>query len=284
MNNSIAFITVCSGRLEHLKQTLPIIIEGQPDEIIVVDYNCPQNSGQWVSENYPNVKVIRSHIKEKFNLSKGRNLGISNVSSNVACIIDADIKIDPDFVNWIRNNVHINSFYRHEPKNGVRDKETWGTVICSRKNIIEIGMYDEVFSGWGGEDDDLYYRLRSAGVTEETYPSNYLNAITHSDSMRFKEYDIKNRYLQVLQNKIYSNIKNTVKGFVDDFHKPRISDISLDARKTIWNLVEQELKNIKSKSSLTIKLPITQKLLRNVSVRKTMTLEFEILIADIGNL
>lgn len=57
--STIAFITTCKDRLQHLKETLPLLVADKPTEIVVVDYDCPANSGDWVEANYPDVKVVR---------------------------------------------------------------------------------------------------------------------------------------------------------------------------------------------------------------------------------
>lgn len=41
---------------------------------------------------------------------------------------------------------------------------TTGNSSVRRKDLLEVGMFDEKFSGWGVEDVDLGYRLIKAGV------------------------------------------------------------------------------------------------------------------------
>ena len=44
----ICIITTCMGRLAHLRQSLPSFT-AQPDtSVVVVDYSCPERSGEWV--------------------------------------------------------------------------------------------------------------------------------------------------------------------------------------------------------------------------------------------
>jgi len=98
MNNipKLSFVTACKGRLEHLKQTLPKRIH--PDcENIVVDWSCPDNCGDWVEENYPDVKVIRVPKQATFNHSKSRNVGFSHATGEFICQADADLIVNPSF-------------------------------------------------------------------------------------------------------------------------------------------------------------------------------------------
>ena len=70
----IAFVVTCKGRLHHLKETLPLIVKQEPDEIVVVDYGCPDGTAAWVAVNFPRVKIVQFD-SPSFNVSHARNLG-----------------------------------------------------------------------------------------------------------------------------------------------------------------------------------------------------------------
>ena len=94
----ITFIIPCKGRLEHLKKTLEFVMAQKNDvEVIVVDYDCPDNAGNWVEQAFPSVKVVRSDQQTIFNASKARNLGLKAATSEFVCFLDADICIPSDF-------------------------------------------------------------------------------------------------------------------------------------------------------------------------------------------
>jgi len=184
----LCIVTTCKQRLHHLKRTLPLMVEGGADEVIVVDYGCPQGTGDWVKANYPEVKVVNVCDDPGFNVSRARNLGAAQASGDWLVFIDADISIQPEWIDWQREQLDPRFFYRAAPVAGKRDKETWGTCICPRRWFERLGGYDEAFRGWGGEDDDLYRRLVAAGVSESTYPSAFVRAISHSDEERLRYY------------------------------------------------------------------------------------------------
>ncbi len=204
---SIAFVTTCKGRLHHIQQTLPLIVSQAPDEVIVVDYGCPQRVGDWVESHYPQVKVVRVEDDPGFCLPRARNIGAKHATSPWICFIDADVRIAPGWLQWLRTHVHPNFYFRAEPKNGIRDKETWGTVVCTRQAFEMIGGYDEVFRGWGGDDHDLYVRLRLSGMVEGAFPSLFVDAIPHDDTERIAFHDVKNRRIQAIINELYSEAK-----------------------------------------------------------------------------
>jgi len=205
--NSIAFVTTCKGRLHQLQQTLHHIVSQEPDEIIVVDYGCPRGTGDWVESTFPGVTVVRVNDDPGFCLPRARNLGAQRATSAWLCFIDADIVIAPGWVNWMRGNLQPGSFYRAAAVSGHRDNETWGTAICSKSDFTAVAGYDEVFRGWGGEDTDLYNCLTLAGVSEASYPANFVSAIHHDDAERVGYYSIKDKKIQLIINRFYQQAK-----------------------------------------------------------------------------
>jgi len=148
--NSIAFVTTSKGRLHHIQQTLPRIVRENPDQIIVVDYACPQGTGDWVANDYPQVQVVRVNGDPGFCLPLARNLGSQTVRADWIFFIDADILVQPGLVNWLRANLKSGGFYRAGRIGGKRDLETYGSFVCAREDFERIGRYDEAFRGWGG--------------------------------------------------------------------------------------------------------------------------------------
>lgn len=204
---SISFITTCKNRLQHVRETLPRLSTEQPDEIIFVDYGCPQNSGDWVAGHSPEVKVVRVTDDAGFSAARARNIGAAAATSDWICFIDADIKVEPGWVAWLRKHVRPRFHYRHAAVNGERDLETWGTVVCPREAFEALGGYDEAYNGWGGEDSDLYGRLELLGLPTMQFPANFISAISHEDALRVHYVDVKNKNLQMVINSTYREIK-----------------------------------------------------------------------------
>src|SRR5690554_1761579 len=166
---TIAFVTTCKNRLDYLQRTLPQWMAEEPDEIIVVDYGCPQGAGDWVEANWPRVKVVRVDDDPGFCVARARNQGAAVAQAEWICFIDADVKVRPGWLEWMRANLREDGFYRAAPVDGVRTQETWGTVIVPRDAWRSVEGFDECFVGWGGEDADLYDRLVLAGYAERDY-------------------------------------------------------------------------------------------------------------------
>src|SRR5262249_21189057 len=97
----LGFIISCMGRLADLHQTLGRFV-AQPDcSCVVVDYSCPERSGEWVAANYPSVRVVRVEGRAEFQRAEACNLGAAAADAHWLCFTDADIQIAPNFAQAI---------------------------------------------------------------------------------------------------------------------------------------------------------------------------------------
>jgi hypothetical protein len=189
------------------------MLSEQPDEIIVVDYGCPDFSGDWVQSNFPSVNVVKATDDAGFCVARARNLGASIATQEWFLFIDADIRIQPGFYSWMKDHLYEpNFFYCNSPTYpspnlGIRNLEAYGTVLCSRVAYQHVQGYDEAFRCWGGEDTDFYIRLKLRGFLEKDYPFNFTNPIPHPDSERVTFHDQKNRHLSEIAAKYYISAK-----------------------------------------------------------------------------
>ena len=59
----LSIVTCCKGRLEFLKRALPTFVAQSDSEVIVVDYDCPDGTKDWVAAHFPDVRVARSPLR-----------------------------------------------------------------------------------------------------------------------------------------------------------------------------------------------------------------------------
>lgn len=203
MNHGLAFVTTCMGRLSHLRQSLPRLASQPGADCIVVDYSCPEQSGEWALANLPGTRVVRVEGESCFNLARARNAGAAVCDADWICFIDADVLIQPSFSAEVAELLKPGAFYRPDPF----DALTWGTVIVARNDFERIGGYDDIIQGWGGEDDDLYARLQMAGSRPAGFPGRLMAGIDHGEIDRVKHYAIKDRLLSQRINALYIRIK-----------------------------------------------------------------------------
>jgi glycosyltransferase involved in cell wall biosynthesis len=180
----VAIVTTCKGRLQYIQRTLPLIVSQSPKEVVVVDYGCPQHVGDWVEANYPNVTVVRVTDDPGFCLSRARNIGARSTSTPWICFTDADVVIASGWIEWMRQSLVPGFFYLQEAVGEGRNAETCGTVLCTRHDYDLVQGYDEMYRGWGGEDEDFYDRLCPAGTNKGFFPAHFIHAISHDDSER----------------------------------------------------------------------------------------------------
>lgn len=206
--NRVAFVTTCKGRLHHLQQTLPRFVAEQPDELIVVDYGCPQGAAAWVKEHFPDVKVVCVDDDPGFSLSRARNLGAAEVTADWICFVDADTVVAPGWVRWMRNALQQGRFFRVAQASAARQPELWGTFIVERDVFGRCGGYDELLRGWGGEDGDLYRRLHCSGLSEADFPCDFVSTIAHGDNERLTYSQFPDRARQLSANVLYLSAKH----------------------------------------------------------------------------
>lgn len=223
----LTFVTTCRSRLSHLQKSLPTFV-AQPDTaVVVVDYDCPERSGDWVEEAFPQVTVVRAPGRPRFELSRARNLGAAAVvESPWVCFIDADIRLAPDFLSRVRPLLTPGHYYQAKPRN----IETWGTSICAVSDYDRVGGYDEVLQGWGKDDDDFYARMVLAGVRGATFPGELLLAMSHDDGQRVAHYDVKDRWVNESINHVYCRAKI-------DLSLVRQAPVPLDVRRRLYDQI-----------------------------------------------
>lgn len=202
--SKLCFVTTCMGRLSFLKQTLPSMV-GQPDcDCVVVDYSCPEHAGDWVEANFPQVRVVRVAGKTNVNVSSARNSGAAVVETPWICFIDCDVILDQSFADTILPIIAVGNYYRPDPKG----EGTAGTIVCATEDFRRVGGYDQIYQGWGGEDEDLRDALEFIGRTyQQGCSSSLLTHIEHSDQLRMQFHNLNSRYVSHCVTMLYRTIK-----------------------------------------------------------------------------
>jgi hypothetical protein len=204
----VTFVTVCKGRLAHLKQSLPAAAAQAP--CVVVEHACPDGTAAWVSANHPDVRVVRMNAAGRFSVATARNAGAAAVAGEWICFLDADVVPAPGFIEALEPLLRPGQYYRPWPVN----EDTWGTAVCARADFERIDGYDEAFGEWGGEDDDLYHRLQASGVRPAQYPGHLLSTIAHDEAMRMRFHSVKDREVSRRLNFAYMRLKRDVHAIV----------------------------------------------------------------------
>ena len=165
----VSLCTTCKNRLHHLEQTLPYNIEANKQaEFILVDYYSTDGLCEWIRDNLKteiNTGKLTYYRLSKptdyFCLSHAINIGFKKATGDIVCNIDAD--------NFTGNNfdIHLLEIFNREKiiAESVSGYGLTGRKAYWRKEFIDIlGGYDEDFTGFAGEDDDLIGRFKKIGL------------------------------------------------------------------------------------------------------------------------
>ncbi len=196
-------------------------------EVIVVDDCSIESPYQYLKvllDQNPNLKYIRHDVNK--GLASARNTGIVNSAYEIVLFLDSDIVPDLSFVNVhlqlhksypnesiavVSNLSYDNQFiegsnFAHfvngrylgnrskSEKNKIKfdnlSPQYFGGGISSvrRSSLTEVGMFDTSFVKYGGEDEDLGYRLKKNGV--RICFSDKAKA-THYDTITIQRFKLK---------------------------------------------------------------------------------------------
>ena len=231
----ISIITTCKGRLHHLRQVIPSWIQFDPYEIIVVDVKSPDGLSDWLLNFYPQIK--RQFLDNNgFNVAEARNLGATVATGDYLLFVDADVHLSMGLNEWFHECFYSHEYavrFRENAHDGIHEQ---GTVLVSKKNFLRVEGYDEVFSGYGGEDHDFFEKLERAGCSKAEFPKALLWSIEHSDEERTKFYRIKCKQTQSIINRVYRSAKRAFLNMT-----PGEFELPLEVRNRIWTEVNAKL-------------------------------------------
>lgn len=205
---TISIMTVCMGRLHHLKHTLLQNMKDNQDyprlEFVVLDYNSPDGMQEWILENCAE-EIASGYLRyyhfadaEFFRFSHSRNLAFRLSEGRIVCNVDADNYTGKDFAFYVAEHLHpgkVLTGCKIKPDGTLdptMDEGTVGRLAAYREAIHHAGGFDEEMESWGYEDMDLYERLRDLGYELDPVDRQYCDCIPHGDAERAQFVEDKN--------------------------------------------------------------------------------------------
>jgi hypothetical protein len=184
----IWFITTCKGRLAALKQSLPTFCRQPNSRAVVVDYACPDRSGDWAEAHHPECHVVRVVDEEFFHLSRARNAGLRAVppGADWVCFVDADVCLSPSFCQHVRPLLQPGRFAvlpMHPMNRGLA-----GLILASRGDVARCGGFDEEYRDYGREASAMKVALFRAGLAPVFLGASLARHLDHGDEVRARHY------------------------------------------------------------------------------------------------
>ncbi len=188
-----------------LKQNLPSVLKLPLKEIIVVDDHSPQNDSDFVTQNFPQVKVLRNEKNYGFGTTVNR--GVAAASADIIIALNLDASPSPDIIKHIDHHFHdpqvfavslaetqfgptsltfTSGYLTHEPISP-RPRQTsptfWvsgGSGAFRREYWNELGGLDPIYDPYYWEDIDLCYRAQQRGYQTLWEPKAHVDHIHES--------------------------------------------------------------------------------------------------------
>ena len=246
-----SIVTTCKGRLHHLKQTLPRFLAQRDTEVVVVDYDCPDGTKEYVRREHPAAKVVPVIEAPVFNISRARNLGAEAATGEWLVFLDADVVIAPDMMERAAAAIRPQRrYYRfHSP-----DLSLFGSCVVRRADFISVQGYDACIEGYGGEDNEFYARLDRNKVARGKLDGKLIeSSLDHGEEERVQFFKRKSMVLSIRINAAYRVVKMAL---LQQYGVPELPEEMRQALYvTVRRAVKTALRSGKSGFRLAVPLP-----------------------------
>lgn len=172
-------------------------------ELILVDYGSDEqvrDELRGYAESF-GARLVRVEAEGEWSRARCLNIGLDHVQSRFVLFGDVDLLFSSDYLHAAVEALEAEPMaatYSHvwdlpETENEVLSRTTdeldlallrrratprfhsgWigkGIFATYTRHAREVGMFDERFEGWGGEDDDMFARLKAHGVRPKNIDS-----------------------------------------------------------------------------------------------------------------
>jgi hypothetical protein len=219
----ITAVVTCMGRREHLETTLGFTLQTF-DKVIVVDWSCPQKSGEFAAEE--GAHVVYKEGEKFFSGSRAKNFGARLVTTEYIAFIDADTLCMPGLKDEIASLIAPNRMLLSARTHDGRDvNDTVGFLVCQTASFRAVGGFDETWIGWGAEDIHLRGKLFLDEKLEVVRLSNMaLGAIAHGNDIRSENREAPIELTAVYNHKTLANWFAS-KGISNYVSNPSVQDI-----------------------------------------------------------
>jgi len=251
MKKSVIIVTI-KNRLNHFLKTFPFMVSqyGRPYDLVLVDFHSNDNFQEFLlkeiefrkdtfSPFLDNIKCVELLEDLKFNPRKARNLGAAYYKGKDVVFVfsDADVFLGMTYIDhWFKKVKEKESFVatriqdtKASMPSRLSPEINYGNFLVHSNDYFVINGFNENVGHYGGDDDDIYHRLKLSGL-REINPCDSVDAqqysILHGDDLRLSEMEVVHRADQRKEfAKIYNNNEYFVKNssFLDFNYAKNIS-------------------------------------------------------------
>ena len=243
-----SIVTTCKGRLHHLKQSLPRFL-AQPDcEVIVVDYDCPDGTADYVRREHPEAQVVAVADAPLFNISDARNRGAAAAVGDWLVFLDADVLIAPDLFERVAATLKPQGhYYRFNSLT----PELLGSCMVQRADFLLVRGYDVAIDSYGGEDKEFYARLERRKIGRGYLDGKLVEAcLGHSQEERVRFFKRKSVLGSIRVNAAYRVVKFAL---LQQYGVPELPE---ELRRSVYDLVRRSVKAAFRASQSTVRIAV----------------------------
>jgi glycosyltransferase involved in cell wall biosynthesis len=150
-----------------------------------------RNTIQQLTGNYPFCKYVYNDTRGRpWNRSHALNTGLRLASTDFIFTADVDLLFHPEFVkranemkkeqcavfftmSYLPENANYKNLWSRKNRK-LSGPDALGLCLVGRERVGALGGYDEFYSFWGQEDNDLEQRLRRGGTETQFRSSDVL--------------------------------------------------------------------------------------------------------------
>lgn len=185
----VSLVSACQNHHEALRYTLPSWTNVKSlDEIILIDWSSKPalhflvEELKEITDEDPTLYVIEVTGPSKWEPSRAFNLGFRAAHYSHVLRVDCDHKVREDFIET--HNLPKKAFFAGNAhlERSQSDEDLFGTLFVEKKNFFDAGGYDERIQNIGGEQENLFNRLKEIGLQRVNIDYDKLLHNHHNDN------------------------------------------------------------------------------------------------------
>lgn len=207
----ITQITTVKGRLTSVLKNLPRWLSTDIDELVLVDYDCPEHTASRVTKTKHfkdhRLKLVRAETEftgPYYNHGRARNIGAQAAKYDIFLFLDADCYVFPSLIEAIKQKEEDDIYLQevictqtamsaeHVIETTGKLPTTWaqdGQLFIKNAVFYDLNGFVEDNAGWGCETYDLVARAAQLDINIRDYhPAVFVNHVAHNN-------DVRDRYL-----------------------------------------------------------------------------------------